>query len=185
MAKKSSPRKAKPTPRPEGSRPTTRAGRKEHAGTKNLKLFKKGERKFGRQKGTPNKVTVKLKEAILEAAERSGSNGKGKDGTVGYLMWLSRAEPAVYGRMLEKVMPMQLEVKEMGKTMLTPAQAVENLRERGLPVPPSLLNLAEGVVKAVAIADQSDDEPDGLDDLEDPHPDEEDEDDDQQENDDD
>jgi len=132
-----------------------------------LVKFKKGERPVGRQKGTKNKITVKLKEAILEAAERSGSNGKGKDGTVGYLMWLSRAEPAVYGRMLEKILPLQLDVRDKTNEKLTPAQAIERLRERGLPVPSSLTDLAAKVGEAVSRQQENDDdaEMDGGDDL--------------------
>jgi hypothetical protein len=45
---------------------------------------KKGEGLGGRKKGTPNKVTQSLRQAILMAAEAVGSNGKGAGGLVGY-----------------------------------------------------------------------------------------------------
>lgn len=115
-----------------------------------LVKFKKGERVVGRQKGTKNKLGVKLKEAILEAAEQSGRDGKGKDGAVGYLVWLSRTEPAVFGRMLEKVMPLQIDVKDKTDHKMTPQEAIERLNERGIPVPPSLTTLAANVGRAVA-----------------------------------
>lgn len=95
----------------------------------------------GKPKGAKNKFGVILKDAILQAAELSGRDGKGKDGAVGYLVWLSRAEPAVYGRMLEKVMPTQLEVKDTTKKTYTPAEAKAALEARGLPVPQSLTDL--------------------------------------------
>jgi hypothetical protein len=117
--------------------------------TKGLVPFTKGQRSTGRAKGTPNKFTTILKDAILEAAERCGRDGKGKDGAVGYLMWLARREPAVYGRMLEKVMPMQIEVKDKTDRTYTPQEAIDRLRERGLPVPPSLTTLASQVGRAV------------------------------------
>lgn len=128
--------------------PKSRKGKKP-GNTSGLVPFKKGQPGLGRPKGVKNKFGVRLKEAILEAAERSGRDGKGKDGAVGYLVWLSRSEPAVFGRMLEKVMPLQVEVKD--KTdKLTPMEAVERLKERGLPVPPSLNSLAQSVGRAVA-----------------------------------
>jgi hypothetical protein len=108
--------------------------------TSGLVPWKKGNP--GRKKGTPNKFTIVLKDAILQAAEKCGRDGKGKDGAVGYLVWLARTEPAVYGRMLEKVMPLQVEVKARDERRMTPQEAVENLKERGIPVPPSLANLA-------------------------------------------
>lgn len=132
----------------------------------------------GRPKGKRNKTTIMLKEAILEAAALVGSNGKGKDGLVGYLENLARTHKPVYARLLEKVLPMQLHIKERSNALLTPEEAIERLRERGLPVPPSLMELAGGV-PSVAHAldddhegDESDDnrcggyERDGLDDLE-------------------
>src|SRR6516162_4583358 len=40
----------------------------------------------GRKPGTPNKLTKELKDAVIQAAERVGSDEKGKDGLIGYLM---------------------------------------------------------------------------------------------------
>jgi hypothetical protein len=123
-----------------------------HPNQKGLTTFAKGNP--GKKPGTQNKITVKLKEAILEAAERSGSDGKGKDGTVGYLKWLSRAEPAVYGRMLEKLLPMQLDVKDTTNKPLTPEEAVERLKERGLPVPQSLIDLTSDPDKTISLTEE-------------------------------
>lgn len=59
----------------------------------------------GRTKGTPNKLTRTLKEAILEAAERAG----GKGGTVEYLERQATANPTAFMSLLGKVLPMQVQ----------------------------------------------------------------------------
>lgn len=155
-ASKTSTRKSASKGRVKAKAPPNRRGRKSKT-AKNLVPIKPGNPdRIGRKKGTPNKFTVKLKEAILEAAERSGRNGKGKDGAVGYLVWLSRAEPAVFGRMLEKIMPMQLDVRDKTDRAMTAQEAVERLKERGLPVPETLNSLARSVGAAVAERQEED-----------------------------
>jgi hypothetical protein len=97
----------------------------------------------GRAKGTRNKTTIMLKDAILTAATLVGQDGRGKDGLVGYLRMLAVKERAVYARLLEKVLPMQLHVEDKTVPVYTAAEAVQRLRERKLPVPPSLISMAE------------------------------------------
>jgi hypothetical protein len=58
----------------------------------------------GRKKGTPNKISGALKEAILEAAEQAG----GEHGTVGYLVVQAHANPAAFMSLLGKVLPMTI-----------------------------------------------------------------------------
>jgi hypothetical protein len=121
---------------------------------------------FGFQKGNPGKprgrltaMKYRVKEAVLEAAAMVGRDGKGKDEMVGYLAWLARTEPAVFGRMLEKIMPTQHEIKDMTKKRLTPGEAAERLRMRGIPVPPLLLDMvANKVGESEARRDREDDE---------------------------
>lgn len=60
--------------------------------------------KTGRAKGTPNKTTALLKDAILKAAEGAG----GKDGIVGYLTKQAEANPGPFMALLGKVLPMQI-----------------------------------------------------------------------------
>jgi hypothetical protein len=96
----------------------------------------------GRAKGTRNKRTALLKDAILKAATLVGQDGKGKDGLVGYLKMLAIKERAVYSRLLEKVLPMQVHVADDAVTKYTAEEAAQRLRERGLPVPPSLIQLS-------------------------------------------
>jgi hypothetical protein len=58
----------------------------------------------GRQKGTPNKLTAQLKDAILEAATLAGN----EDGLVGYLKTQASANPGPFMALLGKVLPMQI-----------------------------------------------------------------------------
>lgn len=85
----------------------TEVGGKSRIGRAN-KGAKPGERRGGRQKGTPNKTTTMLKEAIIAAAEKAGSDKKGKDGLVGYCHFLATNEPKAFSQLLGKVLPMQI-----------------------------------------------------------------------------
>lgn len=58
----------------------------------------------GRKKGSQNKFTKALKEAILEAAE-----GSHKEGTVGYLKVQARDNPTAFMSLLGKVLPMTIQ----------------------------------------------------------------------------
>lgn len=64
--------------------------------------WKKGERPVGRAKGTPNKTTALLKDAILKAAENAG----GRDGLIGYLQKQAEDNPGPFLGLLGKVLPM-------------------------------------------------------------------------------
>jgi hypothetical protein len=68
----------------------------------------KRTKKGGRAKGTPNKTTTLLKEAILKAAELAGEDGKGKGQTIGYLKKLAMEHPPAFAGLLGKVLPLQL-----------------------------------------------------------------------------
>lgn len=60
--------------------------------------------KTGRAKGTPNKTTKLLKDAILRAADKAG----GKGGLVAYLERQARENPGPFMALLGKVLPLQL-----------------------------------------------------------------------------
>lgn len=62
----------------------------------------------GKKPGTLNKTTKMLKEAIIEAAEAVGEDGKGKAGLVGYLKAVAKADKKSFSMLLGKVLPMQL-----------------------------------------------------------------------------
>lgn len=64
------------------------------------------EKTGGRKKGTPNKTTALLKDAILLAARRAG--GDGDDGLAAYLEAQAKANPGPFMALLGKVLPMQV-----------------------------------------------------------------------------
>jgi hypothetical protein len=66
-----------------------------------LRGSKPGERRGGRQKGTPNKVSHDLKTMILRSLDKVG----GED----YLVKLSEKNPGAYATLLGKVLPMAME----------------------------------------------------------------------------
>ena len=59
-----------------------------------------GVKTGGRQKGTPNKTTAALKDAILIAFEQAG----GED----YLLRVANTDPKTFCTLLGKVLPMQV-----------------------------------------------------------------------------
>lgn len=71
--------------------------------------------KTGRAKGTPNKTTALLKDAILKAAEEAG----GKDGLVGYLATQAKDNPGPFMALLGKVLPMQVTGEDGGPVQVT------------------------------------------------------------------
>jgi hypothetical protein len=125
-----------PNPLNRGTTPARARDASQRPGT-----FQKGHRKFGgRKKGTPNVVTKDLKIAIIEAAERLGSDGKGKDGLVGYLMALAAVDPRTFGALLRALLPLQIAPKyDDPITFRSPEELREKLIKQGCP--PSFLTL--------------------------------------------
>lgn len=62
----------------------------------------------GRQKGTPNKATATLKDAILLAAEQVGFDGKGSEGLTGYLRKVASEDVKAFASLLGRVLPLQV-----------------------------------------------------------------------------
>jgi hypothetical protein len=60
--------------------------------------------KTGRKRGTPNKTTALLKDAILAAAELAGGEG----GLTAYLKAQAAVNPGPFMALLGKVLPMQI-----------------------------------------------------------------------------
>lgn len=103
-----------------------------------LKTNKKGQRRGGRQPGTPNKTTQILKDALLNAASELGfpeevtlldDDGKptgviklrktGVDGMTGYLEWLGLNQPRTFAALLGRVPPTQLNIKTTSSLKVT------------------------------------------------------------------
>lgn len=62
--------------------------------------------KTGRAKGTPNKTTALLKDAVLKAAQAAG--GGGDDGIAKYLQVQADKNPGPFLALLGKVLPLQI-----------------------------------------------------------------------------
>jgi hypothetical protein len=60
---------------------------------------------MGRPKGTPNKTTTALKEAILSAAAEHGEDDAGKGGLKGYLRKVAREDVKAFTSLLGRVLP--------------------------------------------------------------------------------
>ena len=74
---------------------------------KNLKPFEKGHKKLGgRKAGVPNKFPRDLRDAILAAAESVGSDGRGRDGLVGYFMRLAK-HPKIFVKLLLRILSLE------------------------------------------------------------------------------
>jgi hypothetical protein len=67
------------------------------------------QKRRGRPKGAKNKTGLLVKEAILLAAEQTGENGRGREGTVGFLKRLARREPKAFAQLLGRLIPVQVE----------------------------------------------------------------------------
>jgi hypothetical protein len=70
-----------------------------------------GERRGGRQRGTPNKVTADLKAAILSAFEEVGS--------ASYLAKIAKENPAIFCALLGKVLPRDIKAEHSGGLTLS------------------------------------------------------------------
>lgn len=62
----------------------------------------------GRTKGSLNKTTTALKDAILLAATQVGMDGSGKDGLTGYLKQVARTDRKAFSSLLGRVLPLQV-----------------------------------------------------------------------------
>lgn len=74
----------------------------------------------GRPKGSPNKTTALLKDAILQAAAQAG----GKEELVGYLKRQAEENPGPFMSLLGKVLPMQITGADGGPVQVTRIELV-------------------------------------------------------------
>jgi hypothetical protein len=81
--------------------------------------------KTGRKKGTPNKTTALLKDAILKAAELAGDS----EGLVGYLKIQASANPGPFMALLGKVLPMQVTGEDGGPVTIAFKTVYERRRD--------------------------------------------------------
>lgn len=81
----------------------------------------------GRPKGSANKTTAALKEAILQAAEAVGVDGKGKEGLIGYLKRVATQDVKAFASLLGKVLPLQVTGEGGGPVVIQASAHDENL----------------------------------------------------------
>lgn len=74
-----------------------------------------GQKTGGRKKGTPNKTSALLKDAILKAADQAG----GKLGLTGYLQTQATENPGPFLALLGKVLPLQVTGDDDGPIRVT------------------------------------------------------------------
>lgn len=89
------------------------------------KASQKRQKTGGRKKGTPNKLTAPLKEAILMAAE-----GAHPDGMVGYLTEQAKTNPSSFNMLLGKVLPTTL-ANDPTNPLPAPQFVVQPVKARG------------------------------------------------------
>jgi uncharacterized protein DUF5681 len=98
----------------------------------------------GKPKGTLNRITVALKDAILAAGERAG----GKEGLTGYLTRLAVENSSAYAGLLAKILPQTLAASDSdgGKVQITfrriilhpgGKEEIEGVTPKALPAPAS------------------------------------------------
>jgi hypothetical protein len=68
--------------------------------------FQKGHPGY-KPKG-PHKLTKTIKQAMIEAGEKTGSDGKGKEEIVGVFKAVARADIVAYGQMLSRLVPTEI-----------------------------------------------------------------------------
>jgi hypothetical protein len=103
-----------------------------------VRATKRGERYpgSGRKKGQANTLTRFSRDAIIEGLSRYGSDGKGKDGLVGFVLAAVRKDLRNGVTMLGMVTPKQVDaVITRGEvTYTTIAELDADLAKHGLPV---------------------------------------------------
>jgi hypothetical protein len=96
--------------------------------------FRPGRKKTGgRKKGSANKLTREISEAILEAGERVGYDGKGRGGLTGLLQRLAMTHPPAYASLLGRLLPMKFNAA-MNVSIRSKEDVIRELKQRHIPV---------------------------------------------------
>jgi hypothetical protein len=100
--------------------------------------FKVGMQKIGgREKGTPNKTTRFLKDAVMLAAELEGRDGNGKDELVGFLRRVANEDLRAFVMLLGRVLPLQYDSRPDTRVEVTyrsVAEVRKELEARGISI---------------------------------------------------
>ena len=101
--------------------------------------FTKGGRRppnAGRKRGSRNKTTKLLKEAIELAAERTGdpTNG-GRGGLVEYLCFLAREFPPTFASLLARALPLQVQLDGQTEVIYRTVEEIDrDIASRGFSI---------------------------------------------------
>jgi hypothetical protein len=87
----------------------------------------------GRPKGSHNRFTILVKDAIIMACEMHGQDGKGKDELVGYMFKLASEEPKSMAMLLRAVMPIHIEANVGERKYRTESEVRAICAEHGVP----------------------------------------------------
>jgi hypothetical protein len=87
--------------------------------------FKSGHQKLGgRKRGTPNRSNLFDQRAVLRAAHLVGFDLNGKDGLVGYFMWVALSHPRAFLTLALRIMDIQEGPQSL---VAQPSQTTEQL----------------------------------------------------------
>jgi hypothetical protein len=89
--------------------------------------FKPGhEKRGGRERGTPNLLSIDFKRGLFEAAYRIGQDGNGKNGIVGYFMWVAEYHPPIFVSGLANVLVLEYAERD---TPEEPRSTIEEINQ--------------------------------------------------------
>jgi hypothetical protein len=102
----------------------------------------------GRPRGMPNRINRTLRECVLLAGEIVGSDGRGRDGLLGYLTKVARHDPKTYCGLLGRLMPIDLHTRtEAAEPVFRTIEEVDaDMQARGL-TPDRLVEMAENMAE--------------------------------------
>jgi hypothetical protein len=89
--------------------------------------FQKGQpppKEAHRQRGVTNKITTDIKAGAIAGFARHGSNGRGEGGFAGFCYFLAKKHPKAAVRIIEKLLPLQVNASGMGDNRITTVNVV-------------------------------------------------------------
>jgi hypothetical protein len=95
-------------------------------GSVEVKILMKGSQKSEHGSGAS---------LILEAVERVGCDGKGRDGLIGFLQSLAKNHPRQYIALLAKAVDQEPPKEVAPESFRTQAEVEAEMKKRGLPIP--------------------------------------------------
>src|ERR1700722_12006349 len=104
---------------------------------RNPTSFRKGRAKTGgRKSGSSNLLTREIRDCLWQAASEFGSDGKGKEGAVGFFKYMAKQNLAAFAMLLARILPTQVnaEINSQPRHLPSREEIVAELRQLGLPI---------------------------------------------------